>query len=444
LIPEQDTSQKSLVFLRIVKWHWVIIAIVILGILAMEIIENEPTDSFVRHIPEYILYITIMLVIGVLIDLLKKSLDQQKQMLNIIDTKHKISRELSRFDLWNDLVEALLHLPSQLAPVTGTVLYLQDPITHLFEQAACWGETPAAAIPPACQECILNNLDTRLQFSLCRLCSKEGKNQADSLHYYLPLAHGNTLLAVMQILVTPGRNLTKQQENIFQNIGDDLGVALKLCQDRRTTEDLRLAETTLNERRKVSHYLHDHLGQNLGYLQLKLGQFKDDVGRLTEEHAQSDLQRMVEVANDSYKIVRGILETTQVETTLDLTNMLREYAQKIGQRANIQVIIQTSGKPAPICIDTQRAVFYAFQELLRNIEKHAQATKAEICAEWSADALKITITDDGIGFLPQAVDTGRHFGLGIVQERMTQVNGRIEISTNEKAGTRVVISAPLG
>jgi signal transduction histidine kinase len=430
-------------FVRLGKWHWGLICLVIVAILVMEILENETTDTIYKHLPEYILYITMMVLIGVLIDLLVKSLDQQNQVLNILETKHKISREYSQYDSWDELVDALLKLPGRLAPVAGTVLYLPHPITRQFQQAAYWGEAPAATLPAACQDCILNDLDARLRFSLCCVCPENGKHAPEDRRYYLPLVYGNTLLAVLQILVIPGQNLTRRQAAVFQNIGDDLAVALKLCQDRRTSDEFHLAETSLNERRKVSHYLHDYLGQNLGFLQLKLGQFKDDAERLTPEQTSSDLQRMVEVASDSYKIVRGILETNQAETSPDLTNMLREHAQKVAQRANIEVRLNTSGKSGPLCIDTQRAVFYVFQEVLRNIEKHARAARAEICAEWREDVLVITIADDGIGFRPQAVDKSTHFGLGIVEERIAQVNGRVELITSENAGTTVVISVPL-
>jgi signal transduction histidine kinase len=152
---------------------------------------------------------------------------------------------------------------------------------------------------------------------------------------------------------------------------------------------------------------------------------------------------MYDIASKSYQIVRGLLETNHNETTPLLINTLREHAQNVAQRANIVIDVKTSGMQTAISLETKRAVFYAFQELIQNIEKHAHATKAEIQVDWKEDALKITIADDGVGFQPQAVDEGRHFGLGIVQERIIQVNGRVEISSVENEGTTAVIFVPL-
>jgi nitrate/nitrite-specific signal transduction histidine kinase len=202
------------------------------------------------------------------------------------------------------------------------------------------------------------------------------------------------------------------------------------------------SETALAERRTVSHYLHDNLGQNLGYLCFKLDQLIIEKDLLSRENLISDLETMREAANDAYEIVRGTLETIQMETTPQLTNLLIEHAKKVSHRANFELEFKTKGTPYPISPNIQRTVFYIFKESLSNVEKHAKASKVHVLTEWNEENLTVTISDNGIGFDLHSVNTDRHFGLEIMNERISKVNGRLTFTVSENSGTSVNISVP--
>ncbi len=76
------------------------------------------------------------------------------------------------------------------------------------------------------------------------------------------------------------------------------------------------------------------------------------------------------------------------------------------------------------------------------MEKHARATRVNILAEWQPDYFSLSITDNGIGFNPEYINSDQHFGLEILSERMARVNGRITLNTTENAGTVVNILVP--
>jgi signal transduction histidine kinase len=119
-----------------------------------------------------------------------------------------------------------------------------------------------------------------------------------------------------------------------------------------------------------------------------------------------------------------------------------EHARKISRRANFEIDFKTIGKPAPLSIDVNRAIFYVFEEALSNTEKYAQASKVNVLAEWGEDSFDLTISDNGIGFDPDKVDADQHFGLEILHERMDKVSGQVTLSSSEDSGTTVFVRVP--
>ena len=180
--------------------------------------------------------------------------------------------------------------------------------------------------------------------------------------YCLSFKYGDKVLGILPFVLEPGESLTEWQVDLFENIGDDIAIALKSGQERHAFYEMRTSEAALAERREVSHYLHDHLGQSLGYLHIKMDQLIIERDKLTLDKVYDDLSKMREAVNDSYEIVRGILETIHEETAPSLTNLLMEHARKVSQRSNLEIDFKSKGNPVPLPTEVQRAVFYAFEE----------------------------------------------------------------------------------
>ncbi len=92
--------------------------------------------------------------------------------------------------------------------------------------------------------------------------------------------------------------------------------------------------------------------------------------------------------------------------------------------------------PPPRVVEAMRG---AATEALRNVERHAQATGAELLLDGAADHVSVEIRDDGTGF-----DTGLHHGFGIRESivgRMAAIGGAAEV-TSSPTGTTVRLMWP--
>ena len=93
------------------------------------------------------------------------------------------------------------------------------------------------------------------------------------------------------------------------------------------------------------------------------------------------------------------------------------------------------------------ACYRIVQEALNNAAKHGHADHVDVELSMEADGLCLTVTDDGSGFDPTAIDTHNGkggFGIIGMRERVRLLNGRLEVISTPGAGTQVFAIIPLG
>jgi signal transduction histidine kinase len=87
------------------------------------------------------------------------------------------------------------------------------------------------------------------------------------------------------------------------------------------------------------------------------------------------------------------------------------------------------------------------QESLTNIRRHAQAHLVSIALECDDQQLRLSVTDDGVGFDMANANAGAasKFSLGLLgmQERALAIGGQITIETAPGAGCTVRLQCTL-
>jgi signal transduction histidine kinase len=259
----------------------------------------------------------------------------------------------------------------------------------------------------------------------------------------LGIPNQNFPATILKFKLASNQKLSPDEEEIFKSIGDEITLALQASQDRKRLSEMQSAEVAMAERRIVSSYVHDELGQNLGYLHLKLDQLGNNETAMGLNEIRKELKHLQGVANESYEIVRDILKKFQPETIPHLTNLLREHARTVSRRANFALDFKAIGDPIQLATNTQQLIFYTFREILSNVEKHANAAHVEVLVIWNTGFLEISVADNGKGFNPDLVQHAEHFGLEIMRERIANIRGKLIINSSPESGTVVSISIPV-
>jgi len=447
-VTKKDPSTFEKILQWLGKYNWYVIFVVIFGITVFEIFEaiqkqDELTDPF--HITELLLYIVFSILVGVLAHYLVRANAAQARTMQILEYKHNISLKLTELENWEALTAELLKIPNTITSIQGSRLFVHNPISRGFEEIAHWNEGGMAPLDfdHECLTCLQKRSDSNYSFSSCVANVNANFDPAKLQEYCLPINYANNIFAIIQFKLKYDGQLSQDQVELFENISPEISLALKASQERQRLADMRSAETALAERHSLSTYLHDHLSQNLAYICLKLEQLSREDEYLPKEYQQVDLRHMMDAANQSYEILRDMLETMHPETTPRLINLMKEHAKKESERAHFEISIEATGQERSISPEVQKAIFYVFREALSNVEKHANAKSVKALIHWDTDCLNVTIADDGTGFDLQSLDSSKHFGLDIMQERVAMIGGRIDVHSTTGSGSEIKITVPV-
>jgi PAS domain S-box-containing protein len=223
----------------------------------------------------------------------------------------------------------------------------------------------------------------------------------------------------------------------------------RTAQLSRLASDLTLAEH--HAREQLAKMLHDGLQQLLLVAAVNLDQqLKRDaqLGVASDElvvQARSGLDEAIAAARSlSIELYPPVLQSSGLPAAL--TWLAEQTRKKYGLE------VQISADPAANSgrKDIRTLLFESVRELLINAVKHAEADRVAIkLALDPDDALRITVTDEGVGFDPQALfdraKTGRvGWGLFSIRERLTLLGGRFEIESAPGKGTMFRLIAPRG
>ena len=210
----------------------------------------------------------------------------------------------------------------------------------------------------------------------------------------------------------------------------------------RDVTERKARETALEkERARFARDLHDSLGQNLGYLRLKLDGFTLDNASFSDPVVKEFI-KMRDVANEAYEIVRSMIATARPSNSADLATVMLAQAQLASHRTGFEVELTNNGQSRPLLPIIQQQVLYIIQEALSNVEKHANASRVEINLDWQKDTLCIELSDDGRGFDTNQSRPDGHYGLTIMQERAEEIQAFLSISS-VSSGTTLHLTLPL-
>ncbi len=200
-----------------------------------------------------------------------------------------------------------------------------------------------------------------------------------------------------------------------------------------------LAESEQRERLRISRELHDHIGQMLVLIKIRLEQHlagnSHCKGFLDLEEIFELLQRtMRDVRIVSRRVVSGFIKADSFKEAI--SEMLDSY-ERIDK---LQVNFITRYVPKNLTPEAQTNLYRILQESLSNTVKHGKATQVRISMYMRNNQLRISYRDNGVGL---DVDSGAiENGFHTIKHRVGLLGGELTINSRPGRYFKFIIVLP--
>lgn len=224
-------------------------------------------------------------------------------------------------------------------------------------------------------------------------------------------------------------------------------VARDVTKEQRLQDSLRLylgqiTKAQEEERKRIARELHDDTAQILYALSRQIDNFIRSNESLPGQFGffLRELRSQIDAASEGVRSFSHDLRPPMIDD-LGLLPSLEWLARETQKRYQVQTELMVVGTERRFTTDVELIIFRIVQEALRNVGRHAKASKAEITVRFEDGKTRVSITDDGKGFqLPgQIADLTRSGKLGLtgMEERVRLLGGTFLLQSKPGKGTTV-------
>ena len=250
---------------------------------------------------------------------------------------------------------------------------------------------------------------------------------------------------------TPGRLLAVIGTLLAILVGIFIwNAALRRAATRKGRELLReqlghvKANLKTEERTRLAVELHDTLAQNLTGVSMEI-----EAANGLKGNAPPQMLSHLDIAAKALKSCRDELRNclwdlrSQALEEPDMnTAILRTLQPHVSDS---RVAVRFNVPRAKISDNTAHALLRIIRELVINAIRHGNATEIKVAGSLDAEALRCSVTDNGVGFDPETAPgiLQGHFGLQGIRERIEELGGTTDLKSAPGKGAKATISIPI-
>ena len=215
--------------------------------------------------------------------------------------------------------------------------------------------------------------------------------------------------------------------------------------DRIRALSHRVVDVQEEERRRIARELHDEVGQGLTAVKIRLQAMMLTLGAQGDPQSRDNLAQALGAVAHTLEQVRSLsldLRPMQLDD-LGLPAALSSLINRDAEAAGWNVHFRESIGDERMHGDVELACYRVAQEALTNIMRHARATEVRVSLRRAADRLLLQVRDNGRGFdaaASRALAEEGHLGLLGMEERVSNVGGKLDISSWPGKGTTITAS----
>ncbi|WP_260261684.1 nitrate/nitrite two-component system sensor histidine kinase NarQ [Vibrio intestinalis] len=229
---------------------------------------------------------------------------------------------------------------------------------------------------------------------------------------------------------------------LIDNFVRILSRAVYYNQAQRQSEQLLLLE----ERATIARELHDSLAQSLSYLKIQVSLLKRSMGKVPHSEQSSQVNAVIAELDtglgDAYVQLRELLTTFRLSIKQgSFGNALNEMLEQLDDQTDATISLKNELSSIELAAHEQVHLLQLIREATINAIKHAKAENIDISCVETDNHVVVTVKDDGVGM---GGDNSKvnHYGLSIMHERASRLNGELKINTAFNQGCEIELTYP--
>jgi signal transduction histidine kinase len=150
--------------------------------------------------------------------------------------------------------------------------------------------------------------------------------------------------------------------------------------------------------------------------------------------------RLAVLDHDLRDIAHSVRSTSALEQPLE--DALGAEVDAFRRATSVEIALAVEGDVSTLTASQKIALFRVVQESLANVHKHSGARHVQVRVRAVRSYVTLEITDDGLGFDPEAVRGRGRLGLAGIGERVRLLGGEVSIDGAPGEGVRVKATLP--
>jgi signal transduction histidine kinase len=252
------------------------------------------------------------------------------------------------------------------------------------------------------------------------------------------------VLAAFDRLVA-GPDFGTEDGRLMEAFAAAAATAVAGAQDVAAQTRQRSIEASESERARWARELHDETLQELGGLKLALGaaarlEDLNEVRKAITGAAERVSTGIAQLRHLITELRPASLDELGVGPALEALTERVAAVNGLEVRLELDLAYESGRQSVRHTPAVETTIYRLVQEALTNAVKHAKATKLTVSVSEAANHVEIAVSDDGIGFDPDASVEG--FGLMGMRERVSLMDGTFSVESGDGVGTTVRCRIP--
>jgi NarL family two-component system sensor histidine kinase LiaS len=236
------------------------------------------------------------------------------------------------------------------------------------------------------------------------------------------------------------------QYEIIDTSRDELGQAARqlnqMAQQLQQVFFTQRKLAVLEERNRLARELHDSVKQQVFSASMQLSTADSIIEQDTasaQKHIQSAESLIDHVQRELASVIHALRPVHLEHQSLE--QALTDYVHSWEQQTSIRASLTIDPLPA-LSPELETACYRITQEALSNVARHSGARAVTVRLQSVHNLVTLNIHDNGHGFHMDSKQ-GNGIGLQSMHERVEELHGSLEISSDKRTGTTISITYPL-